>query len=292
MVFDRRTLLASVGSVAVARGVAVGAPRAATGFKLGLVTYNIAAEMDLPSVIAACKAAEFEGVELRTTHAHGVEPSMPPAGRLEVRKRFADAGVTLWGLGSVCEFHAADIAVVNQNIETCRSFCKLAADLGARGVKVRPNGFTKGVEPARTLAQIGKALDTCGKAASDLGVEIWLEMHGTGTQNPENIQAIMEHCPHPSVGVCWNSNPPDVVNGSIRPSLERVKKRIRSCHINELVSGYPYRELFRGLREIGYAGFTLMEVPGVTESPKGKGYEAAIRFMKYYRALWQGLNTG
>lgn len=280
---DRRSFLGAAGAM-----LAGGAARrpAAPLFKLGLVTYNVAARWDLDTLIRVSRAAGFEAVELRTTHAHKVEPSISAAERREVKKKFADSGLVLWGLGSVCEFHAPDPSVVKKNVETCRAFCQLAADLGARGVKVRPNALPKGVEPARTLEQIGKALVDCGRAADEFGVEVWVEVHGSGTSLPENMRALMDHCGHKSVGVCWNSNATDVKNGSIREAFDLLKKEIRSVHINELRGPYPYRELFAALRSIGYDRVTLMEI-GKTMEP-----EEGLKFMKEYRALWLELAGG
>src|SRR3989442_723134 len=109
-------------------------------FKLGIVTYNIAANLDLPTILRICKSVGLSPVELRTTHKHGVEPNLSKDRRKEVRQRFADAGIECWGCGSVCEFHSPDPAVVRKNVETCKEFVLLAAEIGGRGVKVRPNG--------------------------------------------------------------------------------------------------------------------------------------------------------
>src|SRR6266404_353672 len=57
-------------------------------FKLGLVTYELAKDWDVETIIKNCEATGFEGVELRTTHRHGVEPSISKEQRKEVRKRF------------------------------------------------------------------------------------------------------------------------------------------------------------------------------------------------------------
>ena len=43
-----------------------------------------AAGWDLDTLIRACKASGFEAVELRTTHAHKVEPSLSADDRREV----------------------------------------------------------------------------------------------------------------------------------------------------------------------------------------------------------------
>jgi sugar phosphate isomerase/epimerase len=291
MNFNRRGFLAASGALAGSAWLSPAPAAAQDGpkFKLGTVTYNVAAAWDLATLLQVCKATGFATVELRTTHGHKVEPDLSPERRKEVRKQIEDSGIQLWGLGSVCEFHNPDPAIVQKHVEDCRAFCKLAADLGAKGVKVRPNSVPKGADLQKTLEQIGKALHECGKAASDHGVEIWVEVHGAVTQNPPNMRAIMDACTHPSVGVCWNSNPTDVKDGSIKESFDLLKKDIKSCHINELWSGYPYRELFAGLKSIGYDRVTLMECPGVPEAPGSKNPDAAIRYMRYYRALWSEL---
>ena len=251
--------------------------------KLGLVTYNIAKDWDVPTLIEKCREIGIEGVELRTSHAHGVEPSLGKAERREVRKRFEDSGIVLWGLGSACEYHSGDPAVVRQNIEQTKEFVLLAEDVGAKGVKVRPNGLQidKGISEEKTLEQIGLALRECGEFAADHGVEIWLEVHGSDTQHPPRIRTILDHCGHPSVGACWNSNPADVKDGSVKEYFDLLRPDIKSCHITELADlAYPWHELFSLLKASNYDRFTLIEM---LESPD------AERLLRYYRALWQEL---
>ena len=257
--------------------------------RLGLVTYNIASDWDLPTLIQRCRDTGYEGVELRTTHAHGVEPDITAERRREVRAMFQDSGVTLWGLGTACDYHRNDPAAVRENIELTKRFCELARDVGATGVKVRPNGLVEGVPEEKTLEQIGKALRECGQAAADNGVEIWLEVHGHETQHPPRIRRIMDVCGHPSVGVCWNSNPTDVKDGSIREYFELLRPFIRSCHITELANDYPWRELFALLRAAGYDRFTLQEIQPLEGT---KDPEDIERFLRYYRALWAALQPG
>ena len=257
-------------------------------FQLGLVTYNVAKDWDLPTLLKLCKSTGVAAVELRTTHKHGVEPSLSKAQRTEVRKRLADSGVVFWGAGSVCEFHAPDPAVVAKNVEVCKQFVSLVHDLGGKGVKVRPNGLPKGVPEGKTLEQIGKALIPCGQAAADAGVEIWVEVHGPGTASPARMKKILEHCGHPKVGATWNSNATDLVNGSVTEAFHLLRPWIFSCHINDLYKDqtgvYPYRELFRLLRESGYDRYTLCEV--------GKTPADGEEFLRYYKALWSELVRG
>jgi sugar phosphate isomerase/epimerase len=258
-------------------------------FRLGLVTYNLAASWDLATLLRVCKNAGISPVELRTTHKHGVEPSLTKEQRKDIRKRFADFGIEIWGCGTTCEFHSPDAAVVRKNIETCKHFVDLVADLGGRGVKVRPNALPKEVHAAKTLEQIGKSLVLCGRAAEDAGVEIWVEVHGSGTSHPPNMKKIMEHCGHRRVGLTWNSNAGDLKDGSVGGYFNLLWPWIRSCHINELykdaAGAYPYRELFRLFRQHGYDRVTLCEV-GRSVPNEAAGTE----ILRYYKALWTELN--
>lgn len=271
-------------------GIAIHPPTATPRqYQLGLVTYNLAADWDLATILRVCRKVGLAAVELRTTHKHGVEPSLSKDQRREVRQRFAEAGVVIWGCGTVCEFHAPDPVVVRKNIEDCKRFVALVADLGGRGVKVRPNGLPDQVPVEKTLAQIGKALITCGQAAADAGVEIWVEVHGRGTAHPPHMKTIMGHCGHPAVGLTWNSNREDIHNGSVAESFKLLRPWLRSCHINDLykdmTGAYPYRELFRLLRECHFDRYTLVEV-GRSLADPGWGEE----FLRYYKALWQELS--
>lgn len=277
----RRFLQALAALPLLARARSADAPFGSGQFKLGTVTYNIAKDWDVPTIIKNCEATGFEAVELRTTHAHGVEPAIDAAKRAEVKKRFADSKVRLLSLGSTCEFHSPDAATVKKNVDECRRFIELAHDLGCWGVKVRPNGIPKEVPEEKTIAQIGAALRECGTAAKDAGVEVWVEVHGKDSSHPPRCAGMMKACDHPSVGLCWNSNPTDLMGGtSVKPAFDLLKPWIRNCHINELWSDYPWREFFTLLRESGYQRYTLCEI-AETSDP--------LRLMKYYRGLWREL---
>jgi sugar phosphate isomerase/epimerase len=251
---------------------------------LGLVTYNLAADWDVPTIIKNCEAAKFEGVELRTTHAHKVEVSLSKDERKEVRKRFADSKVQLMGLGSIFDYHTPDQAKLRKDIEATKEYIVLAEDVGATGVKVRPNALPKEVPVEKTLEQIGHSLREVGDFARDHGQVIRLEVHGAGTSFPPNIRKILDVADHPSVGACWNCNATDLEGKGWDYNFDLLKSKIFSVHMTDLdQETYPYRKLLNGLNDIHFTGFCLAEIP---PSPD------PVRLMKYYRALWlayQGL---
>lgn len=246
--------------------------------KLGTVTYNLAKDWDIETIIKRCTEAKFEGVELRTTHAHKVEVTLTSGQRTEVKKRFEDSPVQLWSLGSAFDYHTPDPAKLARDIQSTKDYLQLARDVGATGVKVRPNGFPKEVPEEKTLEQIGRSLNELGAFARNLGQVIRLEVHGAGTSLLPNIRKIMDFANHPSVGVCWNSNQTDLEGGGFDANFDLVKHKINSVHMRDLfLEEYPFRRLLTRLNEIGYAGFCLAEVPESADP---------VRVMKYMRALW------
>ena len=257
-------------------------------FKLGLVTYNLAMDWDLPTIVKNCKDIGIAAVEFRADkgHKHGVELTLNKEQRHDVKKRCADGGLVIWGMGSACEYHSPDPAVLSKNIEDTKRYIELAHDIGAKGVKVRPNALPKEVDKNKTIEQIGQSLAAVGKTAADANVEIWVEVHGRDTSDPVVIHGIMDIADHPSVGVNWNSNRPDVKDGSIQEYFELLRPKLLSVHINELTSGYPYRELFSLLTKTGYDRYTMIEA----QPMKSADLKDNIRFAKYYKTLWEALS--
>jgi sugar phosphate isomerase/epimerase len=245
---------------------------------LGLVTYMVAAQMDLPTLIDVCEKSGMEGVELRTTHKHGVEPSLDADGRAKVKAAFAKTKVRLVALGSICEYHSPDQAVVKKNVEQTRDFIKLAADVGAWGVKVRPNGLPKEAPVEKTLQQIGESVAQVGDLAKEKGVAVVMEMHGAPADATQ-MAKIMEACKHPSVGLCWNSNGGDAKSGSIKANFELAKQWVRHCHVRDLTkSDYPWKELMTLLKGIDYNGYTMLET-STKDDP--------VEFLKAQKAAWE-----
>jgi sugar phosphate isomerase/epimerase len=236
--------------------------------RYGLVTYQWAKDWDLPTLIANCTQTNVLGVELRTTHAHGVEPTLTATQRDEVRKRFADSPVTLVGLGSDERFDNPDPAKVRQAIETTKRFLELSHDLGSTGVKVKPDRFWPDVPREQTIAQIAKSLNELGAYAEGFGQQVRLEVHGQCAELP-TIAAIMQQADHPSVAVCWNSNPQDLQGEGLAHNFGLVKDRLgQTTHIHVLeMPEYPFAQLLELFVAIDYQGWLMLEEGKVPNDP-------------------------
>lgn len=281
----RRNILKS--SVAVA-ATSVIAPSRSSGtqgaadrpgkpLRLGLMSYNLAKDWDIDTIIKNCTETKFEHVELRTTHAHGVEVTLSKAQRREVRQRFEDAGIKI-SLASGFGYHYPDQAKLRQHIEGTKKYTLLARDLGALGIRVFPNAIPTGVPEEQTLRQIGKSLGEVGQFGHDHGVDIRVCVHGSGTNIVAKIKKMIDYSESPHVYVNWNCDHNDTKGPGFEANFNSVKDRIRNIHMHELWDEeYPYREFFRLLKQAGYQGYCDAEIPASCEP---------IRLMKYYRALF------
>ena len=249
--------------------------------KPGLVTYLWGKDWDVPTIIENCEKCDLLGVELRTEHKHGVEPSLTAAQRKEVKKMFRDSKVEFIGYGSNVEFDSPDPAELNKNMQLARELVKLSHDVGGSGVKVKPNKFHEGVAREKTIEQIGRSLNEIGRFGADYGQKIRLEVHGKGTQELPNIKAIMDVADNRNVVVCWNCNPTDLEGKGFDYNFNLVKDRLGdTIHIHELDSvPYPWQDLMNELVEMNYAGWTLWECHSSPSDP--------VAALIEQRAIWE-----
>lgn len=284
---SRRTLLKS--TVLAASTATLGIDRLAGArsvdskktppLRLGLMTYTLAKDWDVDTIIKNCTETKFEHVQLRTTHAHGVEVGLSKAQRTEIRKKFQDAGIAL-SLASAFSYHHPDAGKVRENIEGTKAYTLLAHDIGALGIRVFPNALPggPGIPEEQTLRQIGRAVREVGEYAHDHGVQIRLAVHGQGTNIVAKVKKMVDYAETPHVHVNWNCDHNDAKGPGLEANFNSVKDRIGNVHLHELWDEqYPYRELFGLLRQAGYQGYCDAEIPASAEP---------IRLMKYYRALF------
>ncbi len=257
--FLERAALAGMGA-SLLPNLALQRPQVSP-LRFGLVTYEWAKSWDLPTLIANCEKTNVLGVELRTQHQHGVEVSLTKAQREEVKKRFQDSPVTCLGYGSNFEYHSPDPAVLQENIAQTKAYIQLCHEIGATGIKVKPNFLPPEVPRSKTTAQIAESLNTVGKFAQDFGQQIRVEVHGQHTQELPVMKEIFDQVTESNVKICWNCNNEDLLPPGLAQNFDSVKKWFGdTVHVREFNSGnYPYPELFKLFSAMNYRGWILLE---------------------------------
>ncbi len=251
--------------------------------KLGLMTYTLAENWDIETIIKNLTTTGYQSVELRTTHAHGVEVTLSTKERGEVRKRFEDSALEQISLASAFAYHFPDLDELKSNIEGTKEYTILAKDIGAKSIRVFPNALPEGVPEEQTLEQIGKALAVVGKFGYDHGVKIKVCVHGQKTARVPIIKKIIDYSESPHVYVNWNCNLSDTEGEGLEYNFNLLKDRIISLHTHGLwAENYPYRRLFELLSESGFTGYCNAEIPG---------NEDHVRILRYNRALFMSLQN-
>jgi len=261
--------------------------------KLGLMTYKIGADWDIETIIENLQTTKIEHVELRTTHKHGVEVSLSKQQREDVKKRFEDAQIAI-SLASGFSYHYDDQSELRKNIEGTKEYLQLAADLGAEGVRVFPNAVPAegNKDRERILWQIAKSASECATVGYNLGVQVRLEEHGTGTANIPVIRQILDYADNPHLYIIWNCMNSDFTGEGLPKGYEGmgleeqfdlVKDRIGCIHLRDLSTDYPWRRLFSLLSASGYKGYCDIEVSPASCEP--------IRYLQNFRALFLALQN-
>ncbi|MGM0621973.1 MAG: sugar phosphate isomerase/epimerase family protein [Bacteroidota bacterium] len=246
--------------------------------KLGLMTYNLGKDWDIDTIIKNCSETGWVHAELRTTHKHGVEVSLSKQERREVKKRFEDSPLEAISLASAFKYHYPDAKELKENIEGTKEYLQLAADVGAIGIRVFPNTLPEGVNPEKTMEQIGKALAEVGEFGHNVGVDVRVCAHGDGTRNIPVIKKIIDYGDNPYIYVNWNCSSTDLEDGGLEENFNSIKDRIKGVHMHELHNEkYPYRQFLKLLRDHDHTVYCNAEIDKSCEP---------ITLMKYYRALF------
>lgn len=276
-----RSMQTAAGLMMLRQGAASPAKRV-NKMKFGFTSYQWGSDWDIPTMIANLTKAKTFSTELRTSakYAHGVELTLTPAQRGEVKKQFEDSPILLVGLAIVERLDSPDPARLNQQIESAKAYVKLSQDVGGHGIRVVPNDFHPGVPHEKTIEQISLSLNALGKFAADYGQRIRLENHGTAG-DLVTLKKVMEGVDQRNVGIKLNSEPVDAADFAQR--FQGVKKYLDdTLHFHELGRGdFPFQLQCDLLIDAGWEGWWQLEA----SSKVPDRLQATIE----QRELWEAL---
>ncbi|MYQ64568.1 TIM barrel protein [Streptomyces sp. SID4950] len=167
--------------------------------KLAFSTLGVPA-LPVPDVIRLATDHGYHGVELRAHPEEPVHPGLDLARRKDAARRFADAGIEVLGVAGYPR-----VAAPGEDgpvIEEIRRLVDLAADLGARHVRVFP-GAGEGRSAGEADATAARRLGTAAEYAADHGVRVLLETHDSHPAGADAIR-VLGRVGHRSAGALWD----------------------------------------------------------------------------------------
>ena len=229
--------------------------------KLSLLTYELGIGFDLHELLETCARYGYKGVECRAqlNHGHGVELETTPEQRAKIKAAFAASPVELAGISTGCLFESLAPEQRQEQVDIAKQFIDLAADVGAPRIRVFGNAFPAGSDKDEVIENVGQCLRQIGEYAEGTGVDCNLEMHGDFYCWEYALRSV-QLADHPRIGIVYNCDSRETKWGPIGTFLEPIAPYLRHVHLHDLESpDYPYGELFRILKNMGYAEFVSLE---------------------------------
>jgi len=160
---------------------------------LGLPNHSLEQAADL--------AAEhgLTGLELRCAPGQPVDTDLSDAARARAARVLADRGLTALSVAGYIGIAAPGsdeliLAALHDQL-------RLAADIGAAGVRVFPQGGDHG--PAADLRAV-RRLAAVAPYAAELGVRVLVETHDSHSGG-RDLARVLSQVDHPAVGALWDS---------------------------------------------------------------------------------------
>ncbi len=145
----------------------------------------------------------FDGVELRAGPDQPVHTGLSDAQRQRVTRQLRESGVTPLSVASYVKI-AAPGPSDQEVIDDGTAHLRLAADLGARFLRVFPGGDPDIADPAAQDRRATRRLAALAPVAADLGVTLALETHDSH-RRAADIARILDHPGCDDVRVVWDT---------------------------------------------------------------------------------------
>lgn len=244
--------------------------------KYGFMTFSYP-EAGIADVVGNAARAGYTGIEVRigAGHRHGLEIDAPGARRAEAVGIAGDAGIELYAIAT-----SFKLAVDPLDEDTARATLKLAADLGAKVVRVFGGAFADvGIDAATARARLVEGLSRFGalaRAEAGGSVTIALESHDAWT-DPDELAAVLDEVtggsPDVPAGLNWDAFHIVRTTGQgVAEHFPTIARHVKHVHVHDGYQrdGKPVLapigegvvdqdEQLRALASIAYDGYLMGE---------------------------------
>jgi sugar phosphate isomerase/epimerase len=215
------------------------------------------------------------------------------------KRALSDHRLAIACVDTSCRFHFPDAHERAQWVEEGERMAELAAELGARGIRVFGDTIQSGADRASTRTWIAESIQQLAESISSTEVEVWLETHGDFAGASETL-AILAEADTTGVGVVWD--PANCFLEYKEPpgkGAAILGKSIRHMHIKDMLQNqngwtpvltgegtFPLPEVRAALCQIAYSGFVSYEWekkwhPGIADASI-----ALPHFARWFRENW------
>ncbi len=229
----------------------------------------------LTQVLRAAVNFGYDGVELRVL-SHELDlwklPEFQPSARGDTRKQIDDHHILIPCVGTSACFHSREITERQRNLDAALRMAELAAELGARSIRVFGDRVQSGCLREESVTWIADSLCQLAERLRPAKVGVWLETHGDFATAAE-VSEILDQIDEGSIGVIWDPANAFAQIGEEPLISARMTTRIRHVHLKDLrrnaqgtpqyvptgEGDFPFTTMFESLALINYQGFISFE---------------------------------
>lgn len=250
--------------------------------KKAINAWSFPAGMTYVEMLEMAKKAGYEGFEPAFNMTGECSMESPDSYFTDLKKKAAEIGVPLTSLASGLywdyNFTANDPAVREKAKEICKAQLRAASLLGVDTILVVPGCVTGDVDYTVAYGRAQEALNELKAVAQQYGVVIGIEnVWNKFLISPLEMARFLDE-----IGSDWVKAYFDIGNvilfGYPQHWIRALGKRIAKCHIKDfrqecsgknfsgfvdLLSGdVDFPEVTKALKEVGYDGYVIAEMPG------------------------------
>jgi sugar phosphate isomerase/epimerase len=238
----------------------------------------------------------LDGADVSVVHL----ASRQPAYLQGLRRQAEEAGVQIAMIVTYADFTHPDAAERKRQVEAIRSFCDVAAELGASLMRVTAGQKHPGVEREEGIEWAVAGLTACLDKATSTGVTLCYENHTRGyawtyndfSQPAEIFLEIFRRTEGAGLQLLYDTANTLAAGDDPLAVLAQVKHRVAVVHVNDIRrAGYfepcllgagvaPVKEIFAALVQNGFDGWVSVEEASKT------GEEGFLRAIPYAEQLW------
>jgi sugar phosphate isomerase/epimerase len=229
----------------------------------------------MPQIMKIAVDTGYNGIELRSVEGQDSlwKLAVFSGAQLAATKSsLADSGLSIPCVDTSCRFHSPDSNERKRWITEGQRMSDLAAELGAKAIRVFGDTIQPGGSRDSTRSWIAESVRRLAEGSSRKGVEVWLETHGDFCAARETA-AILSESGSRHVGVVW-----DPVNTFIATDEKPTEgapllgTTVRHVHVKDfkrtadgfryVLTGegeFPLQALRTALRQLRYDGFLSFE---------------------------------
>jgi sugar phosphate isomerase/epimerase len=231
-------------------------------------------DYDVDGVIALAKANGCAGVEIRflrgTTDLTSL-PEFSPAGLADTRRRFADAGIDVFGIDTGVRMAALDPATRDQQMADARANLAIAEALGARYLRVFGGPLPPEQDRERTLDAIAAGLGAVADMTAEHGVTTLIETHDAFCRS-DSILDLYRRGASANLAVLWDTLHTWRFGETAAETYARIGDRVRHVHVKD--STVANSERF----DFALPGEGVVPILSFVDLLEARGYDGYVSF--------------